>query len=91
VTREDTRAADAFLTFNSTLRGTAMPGGAAPAASLSLQRDTARIAADFRQLATVTSPSQYQQTLASSGLSQALDQFDHDYQQLGVALGAVRG
>jgi hypothetical protein len=91
VTREDTRAADAFLTFNSTLRGTAMPDGAAPAASLSLQRDTARIAADFRQLATVTSPSQYQQTLASSGLSQTLDQFDHDYQQLGVALGAVRG
>jgi Domain of unknown function (DUF4389) len=89
VTRQDGKAADAFLAFNSTLGSTAMPDSASTAASQKLQQDTARIAADFRSLSQATSASQYQQTLASSGLQQALTQFDTDYQQLGVSLGAV--
>jgi hypothetical protein len=91
VTKEDSRAANAFLAFNSALRVTPMPDGAASAASLSLQRDIARAAADFRSLSTATSGSQYQQMLASSGLQQTLTKFNADYQRLGVALGAVKG
>jgi len=91
VTKLDGNAADDFLAFNSTLSSTAMPDSASAAASQKLQQDTSRIAADLRSLSHATSGSQYQQTLASSGLQQALTQFDADYQQLGVALGAVKG
>jgi Domain of unknown function (DUF4389) len=91
VTKQDGKAADAFLAFKSTLGSTAMPDSASTAASQKLQQDTARIAADFRSLSQATSASQYQQTLASSGLQQTLTQFDTDYQQLGVSLGAVNG
>ena len=91
VTKLDGKAADDFLSFNSTLSSTAMPDSASAAASQKLQQDTSRIAADLRSLSHATSGSQYQQTLASSGLQQALTQFDADYQQLGVALGAVKG
>jgi len=91
VTKLDGKAADDFLAFNSTLSSTAMPDSASAAASQKLQQDTSRIAADLRSLSHATSASQYQQTLASSGLQQALTQFDADYQQLGVALGAVKG
>jgi Domain of unknown function (DUF4389) len=91
VTKLDKKAADAFLAFNSTLSSTAMPDSASAAASQKLQQDTSRIAADLRSLSHATSASQYQQTLASSGLQQALTQFGAEYQQLGVALGAVKG
>ncbi len=91
VTKREGKAADAFLAFNSTLGSTAMPDSASTAASQKLQQDTARIAADFRSLSHATSVSQFQRTLAINGLQHALTQFDADYQQLGIALGAIRG
>jgi hypothetical protein len=91
VTKLDGKAADAFLAFNSALSSTAMPDSASASASQKLQHDTSRIAADLRSLSHATSASQYQQTLASSGLQQALTEFGADYQGLGVALGAVKG
>jgi Domain of unknown function (DUF4389) len=87
VTKVDGKAANAFLAFNATLGSTAMPDSASTAASQRLQQDTAHIAADFRSLSHATSVSQYQQTLASSGLQQALTQFGAYYQQLSAALG----
>ena len=87
VTAQDTTAAQAFGTFGQALRAVPMPSGSATAAAAKVQADATQAQQDFTKLAATTSASQYQQTVASTGLEQQLAQFDTDYHQLGTALG----
>ena len=43
----------------------------------------------FQRLSTASSVSQYQQTVASTGLEGLLNQFDSDYRSLGRTLGVA--
>jgi hypothetical protein len=85
VTKADGTAAAYFSTFASQLQDTPMPSGAVAAAS-KLHTDATQAAQDFTQLSKATSVSAYQSTFASSGLQQALDSFDQDFNALGTAL-----
>lgn len=89
VNRVDARMSRAFGTFGSDLHGVAMPTPASSAASATLQSDANQIATDFQRLSTVSSVSQYQQTVASTGLEGRLSQFDADYRSLGRTLGVA--
>ena len=89
VTRQEVKASRAFSSFSSALTATAIPDSASSAAAR-VRRDAAQVAGDFQRLSAATTVAQYQQTLAGLGLQQALAQFDSDYLQLGVALGAVK-
>ena len=85
VTKADGNAAAYFSTFASQLQATPMPSGAAAAAS-KLHSDATQVARDFTQLSKATTVSQYQKTVASTGLQQTLDTFDQDFNALGTAL-----
>jgi hypothetical protein len=85
VTKADGNAAAYFSTFASQLQATPMPSGAAAAAS-KLHSDATQAAQDFTQLSKATSVSQYQSTVASTGLQQTLDSFDQDFNALGTTL-----
>ncbi len=87
VNRVDARMSQAFAKFGSDLHGVAMPTPASSAASATVQSDANKIATDFQRLSTASSVSQYQQTVASTGLEGLLSQFDADYQNLNQALG----
>jgi uncharacterized phage infection (PIP) family protein YhgE len=87
VTAQDTPLAQAFGTFAQALRGVPMPTASATAAAAKVESDAIQAQKDFTELAATTSASQYQQTVASTGLEQQLAQFDTDYQRLGTALG----
>jgi Domain of unknown function (DUF4389) len=89
VNRVDARMSRAFGTFGSDLHGVAMPTPASSAASATLQSDANQIATDFQRLSTASSVSQYQQTVASTGLEGRLSQFDADYRSLGRTLGVA--
>jgi Domain of unknown function (DUF4389) len=89
VNRVDARMSRAFRTFGSDLHGVAMPTPASTAASATLQSDANQIATDFQRLSTASSVSQYQQTVASTGLEGLLSQFDADYRSLGRTLGVA--
>ena len=54
-----------------------------------MQSDANQIATDFQRLAAASSVSQYQQTVASTGLEGRLSQFDADYRSLGRTLGVA--
>jgi len=86
VNRVDAQMSRAFAAFGSQLQGISMPTAASSAASVTLQSDASQIATDFRQLSTASSASQYQQTVASTGLEGRLSQFDVDYQNLNQTL-----
>jgi hypothetical protein len=86
VTAQDTTAAQAFGTFAQALRAVPMPTASATAAAAKVESDASQAQKDFTALAATTSISQYQQTVASTGLEQQLAQFDTNYQQLGTAL-----
>jgi hypothetical protein len=89
VNRVDARMSRAFGTFGSDLHGVAMPTPASSIASATLQSDANQIATDFQRLSTASSVSQYQQTVASTGLEGRLSQFDADYRSLGRTLGVA--
>jgi Domain of unknown function (DUF4389) len=89
VNRVDAQMSRAFATFGSQLHGIAMPTAASSAASATLQSDASQIATDFQQLSTASSASQYQQTVASTGLEGRLNQFDADYRSLNQTLGVT--
>jgi Domain of unknown function (DUF4389) len=89
VNRVDARMSQAFRKFGSNLHGLAMPTPASGAASATVQSDANQIATDFQRLSTASSVSQYQQTVASTGLEGLLNQFDADYRSLGRALGVA--
>jgi hypothetical protein len=81
VTKEDGKAASAFNTFSSQLANTSVPAGAA-ADKARLSAAAATSAQDFIQLSKTTSISQYQSTIASTGLQRALSGFDQDFTAL---------
>ena len=85
VTKADGSAAAYFSTFASQLQATPMPSGAAAAAS-KLHSDAIQAAQDFTQLSKATTVSQYQGTVASTGVQQTLNTFDQDFNALGTAL-----
>jgi hypothetical protein len=89
VNRVDARMSQAFGKFGSDLQGTSMPTAASSAASARVQSDASQIASDFQRLSTASSASQYQQTVASTGLEGLLSQFDADYRSLGRTLGVA--
>ncbi len=89
VNRVDARMSQAFAKFGSNLHGLAMPTPASGAASATVQSDANQIATDFQRLSTASSVSQYQQTVASTGLEGLLSQFDADYRSLGRTLGVA--
>jgi hypothetical protein len=81
VTKQDSTAASAFTTFSGQLASTSVPAGAAADKSR-LSAAAAASAKDFAQLSKVTSASQYQSTVASTGLQQELNGFDQDFTAL---------
>jgi hypothetical protein len=81
VTKEDGKAASAFNTFSSQLANTSVPAGAA-ADKARLSAAAATSAQDFIQLSKTTSISQYQSTIAGTGLQQTLNGFDQDFTTL---------
>jgi Domain of unknown function (DUF4389) len=89
VNRVDARMSQAFGKFGSDLQGISMPTAASSAASARVQSDASQIASDFQRLSTASSASQYQQTVASTGLESLLNQFDADYRSLGRTLGVA--
>ena len=89
VNRVDARMSQAFRKFGSNLHGLPMPTPGSGAASATVQSDANQIATDFQRLSTASSVSQYQQTVASTGLEGRLSQFDADYRSLGRALGVA--
>jgi hypothetical protein len=89
VNRVDARMSSAFAKFGSDLHGIAMPTPATSAASATVQSDANQIATDFQRLSTAAWVSQYQQTVASTGLAGLLSQFDTNYQSLNQALGVA--
>jgi hypothetical protein len=89
VNRVDARMSQAFAKFGSNLHGLPMPTPASGAASATVQSDANQIATDFQRLSAASSVSQYQQTVASTGLEGLLNQFDSDYRSLGRTLGVA--
>jgi Domain of unknown function (DUF4389) len=89
VNRVDAQMSQAFQAFGSDMHGIAMPTPASSAASARVQSDANQIAGDFQRLSTASSASQYQQTVASTGLEGLLSQFDADYRSLGQTLGVA--
>jgi hypothetical protein len=85
VTGQDAKAAGYFTTFDSKLTGTAMPSNSVAAAARLNQVSNAA-ASDFTQLSKVTTASQYQSVVTSSGLQTTLNNFDSDYTALVNAL-----
>jgi hypothetical protein len=81
VTKQDSKAANAFDAFSSQLANTPVPAGAA-ADKARLSTASAAAAQDFTQLSKTTTDSQYQSAVASSGLQTTLSGFDQDFTAL---------
>jgi len=88
-TAADGKAATFFTDFANTLHNTSMPSSATAEANR-LYSDATMAAQDLTQLSQVTSASQYQSTVTSTGLDQTLNQFDADDTALGNALSSSR-
>ena len=88
VNKADAQMSRAFGAFAQDMSGKSMPDAASTAAADRVQSDASQASSGFAQLAAVTSPAQYQQVVASTGLESLLGRFDHDYQALGNTLGA---
>ena len=88
VNKTDAQMSRAFRTFAQDMSGKSMPGAASTAAADRVQSDASLASSDFARLAAVTSPAQYQQVVASTGLESLLGRFDNDYRTLGDTLVA---
>ena len=88
VNKADAEMSRAFGTFAQEMGGKSMPDAASTAAADRVRSDASLASSDFARLAAVTSPAQYQQVVASTGLESLLGRFDNDYQSLGDTLGA---
>jgi Domain of unknown function (DUF4389) len=85
VNKADGQMSQAFGRFARDMNGIAMPS-ASTAAAARVRSDASLASSGFARLAAVTSPAQYQQVVASTGLESLLGRFDHDYQALGDTL-----
>jgi hypothetical protein len=88
VNQADAEMSQAFGTFARDMSGKSMPDAASTAAADRVRSDASLASTDFARLAAVTSPAQYQQVVASTGLESLLGRFDADYRALGHTLGA---
>jgi hypothetical protein len=88
VNKADAQMARAFGTFAQQMGGKSMPDAASTAAAGRVRSDASQASSAFARLAVVTSPAQYQQVVASTGLESLLGRFDDDYRALGGTLGA---
>jgi hypothetical protein len=88
VNKADAQMSRAFGTFAQEMSGKSMPDAASTAAADRVQSDASLASRDFARLAAVTSPAQYQQVVAGTGLESLLGRFDGDYRALGNTLGA---
>jgi hypothetical protein len=88
VNKVDAQLSRAFGTFARDMSGKSMPDSASTAAADKVRSDASLASTDFAKLAAVTSPAQYQQVVASTGLESLLVHFDSDYRTLGNTLGA---
>jgi hypothetical protein len=88
VNKADAQMSRAFGTFAQEMGGKSMPDAASTAAADRVRSDASLASSDFARLAAVTSPAQYQQVVASTGLESLLGRFDDDYRTLGDTLGA---
>jgi hypothetical protein len=88
VNQADAQMAQAFGTFAQDMKGKSMPDAASTAAAGQVRSNASLASSDFARLAAVTSPAQYQQVVASTGLESLLGRFDEDYRALGNTLGA---
>jgi hypothetical protein len=86
VTRQDGKAAALFTTFSSQLASTSVPADST-AAKAKVAADSATVAQDLTQLSKATTASQYDATVASTGLQQELHAFDTDFAALMTGLG----
>lgn len=87
VNKVDAQMSQAFGTFARNMDGISMPSGSSAAAAAQVRSDANQASADFLSLSRVTSATQYQQVVASTGLGTLLRRFDADYQALGATLG----
>ena len=76
-----------FNTFAGQLRSTPMPSQAV-AANAALATAVSHTASIFARLGAATSASQYISEANSAGVTQALNQVNQDYTNLGTALGS---
>ena len=88
VNKADAQMSQAFGRFAQDMRGKSMPDAASTAAADRVESDASQASTGFARLAAVTSPAQYQQVVASTGLESLLAHFDNDYRALGSTLGA---
>jgi Domain of unknown function (DUF4389) len=88
VNKADAQMSRAFGAFAQEMGGKSMPDAASTAAAARVRSDASLAGSDFARLAAVTSPAQYQQVVASTGLESLLGRFDEDYRALGGTLGA---
>jgi hypothetical protein len=86
VTALDRQASQAFDTFGTSVRGTAMPNEATTSAADQLASASSQAGQLLLRLGRVTSAAQYEAILASTNVRQILDQVDVDYQDLGAKL-----
>jgi hypothetical protein len=85
VTGQDAKAAGYFTTFDNQLTATAMPANSVTAAG-QLDQVGTQSAQDFTELSKVTTVTQYQSVVNSTGLETTLNDFDTKYNALVSAL-----
>ena len=76
-----------YSTFSDALGGISMPGGSATSARDTVVQDARKLTSDYRQLAGVTSVTQFNTLAGSLGVSNDADKFRTDSVSLGQALG----
>ncbi len=88
VTALDQQASQAFDTFGTSVRGTAMPDGATTNAADQLATASQAAGHLLQRLGSATTAAQYEAIVSSTNVQQVLDQVDLDYQNLGTQLNA---
>ncbi len=88
VTALDRQASQAFDTFGTSVRGTAMPNGASTTAADQLASSSLEAGQLLQRLGNSSTVAQYEATITSTNVQQILNQVDVDYQNLGTQLNA---
>ena len=88
VTALDRQASQAFDSFGTSVRGTAMPGAATTTAADQLATASQAAGQLLQRLSSATTAAQYEAIVSSSNVRQILSQVDEDYQNLGTQLNA---
>jgi hypothetical protein len=84
----DRQASQAFDSFGTSVRGTAMPGAATTTAADRLATAAQAAGQLLQRLSSATTAAQYEAIINSANVQQILSQVDEDYQNLGTQLNA---